>query len=819
MKVCSFTDALSHPGRRLTDHLLSLARAADRAVASWPAEGLPVDFRDTAVWVGLCHDAGKATVWFQERLAGRRHNGLTRHSELSACLLAAVLRRFEQARGRALPELLRAAAVAAVRRHHGPLGRVMRDAGDLALKARDARTQSPLVRQWQAIDWDGLGAWLNGLAPTLGLPPLPWGAKPQAVGQAFWPGWSRALRRAEKKLGPRDAVAAQLLFSLLVGCDKLDAALYGEPPEPGGRVPAGSVDAYRGLRFGTQAASPARSLRDEVANDVAVTLREHLATRLFSLTAPTGSGKTLSALEAALTLADAGPTAGAGTREDAGGAPAQARIVYCLPFTSIIDQNHAVLEDLLQSTGMKLHSGLLVKHHHLADASWRAEDDSELDPDLSQLLIESWQSHIVVTTFVQLIEALLGRKNRMLKKLMQLPGAVVLLDEVQTIARPYWELVRAALRAWAEVAGTRFLLLTATRPIILHDQDAVELCARKANHFSHLDRVRLFPVIQEPQPLEGFAEHMVSRVRSDPGRRRLVILNTIAAALQLFESLRDAGLGELPGLELVYLSTHLSPRERLARIRRLRDSQQDPCLVVSTQLVEAGVDLSVDEVIRDLAPLDAIIQAAGRCNRSGERGQGRVEVIKLCNDAGRLFASFVYHCIGLEVTEALLTEALRELAAQPREGLPERAFLRLGDRYFVEMWRRTACDEELFEAYGRLDFETLGRLHLIRDTGLRQDYFVLAEDDPEAAALWEEYCWLMDMQRDAAEGRAQPGSPALPELRTRLLTLRRAFAERLISVRCPARPEEPVLPLYPDGIPGYDQETGYCDDDRASLIL
>ena len=828
MSTCSFNEVLSHPDRKLTNHLLEVAREADRTMGDWPMALLPEGFRQVALLVCLCHDVGKSTPWFQARLETGKGGPLTHHAEISAAVTRHVLSRAAES-GVPVPELFQAMAVVAVSRHHSTLSSILQgdhSAGMLATWARRASEtpSEPLARQWNALDWTGFATWLETTTPKFGLPAFSLGPKPATVADLYPSGWRSRLRQLRKQCSADDTVVAQLLFSLLIGADKLDAALYGRIPEADGAIPVEAVAWYREKRFRKRPQRAADGLREAVRKDVASTLATHRHHRLFTLTAPTGAGKTLTALETALTLASSGPgvdepvppTANAGEpgsmtevsshreaprpphaapQESARG---QARIVYCLPFTSIVDQNFEVFRDVLEGAHLTVDSSLLLKHHHLADATWYRrdrvdEEEERYEGDHGQLLIESWKSRVVVTTFVQFLEALLGRRNRMLKKLMQLPGAVVLLDEVQSIPREYWEVVREALLAWSRRAGTRFVLLTATRPLIFRDGDAVELCRQKQAHYAGLDRVTLLPRLDPPLTVEAFGEVLASEVRAHPDRNRPVIVNTIASARSLFRQLQASDISD--AVTLVYLSTHLTPRDRLRRIAHIREARREdrPRLVISTQLVEAGVDISMDEVYRDLAPLDAIIQAAGRCNRSGEGRGGRVTVLRLVNENGRPLSRYIYGSILLEQTVRLI---------QGKESIAEGAFLELGEAYFRRMGEATAGVEAARQAFRRLDFDGLD-IRLIQEVGRRQTYFVLADDDPEAEALWETYRRI----REEALGREA------------FLAIKRPFLERVISVSVRGAPDEEILPLYSHGEVYYDGEVGFEEGGATTQIF
>ncbi len=367
---------------------------------------------------------------------------------------------------------------------------------------------------------------------------------------------------------------------------------------------------------------------------------EELHPGILSLTAPTGSGKTLTALSCALRLRER-------VRKEESYLP---RIVYALPFVNIIDQNSAVVEEVLKGHADYNHSpsSYLLKHHHLAPQAFR--EDQDVTNDEALLLTESWESEIVVTTFVQLFESLVTNRNRRLKKLHNLAGAIVVLDEVQSIPYEQWRLVEYTLNTLTEQLGCTVLQMTATRPHIL--PSARELLDHPEKHFEGLSRTTIIPRpdIRTTEDLESFCEELIEDDSS-----LLVVLNTIGDAVNLYRRLR-----ELPGLipyrenmprdgrgdrPLVHLSTNLTPWQRARRVRMLRRYMKlgGRPIVISTQVIEAGVDLDFDIVIRDRGPLDSIVQVAGRGNRAGRNETPRpVYIVYLERDQGSSPATLVY---------------------------------------------------------------------------------------------------------------------------------------------------------------------------------
>ncbi len=720
-----FSDTFAHPGDPLPAHL---ERVAVRAAASI-APGARAEIRAIAFVAGLFHDLGKATPWFQDYLlrSGKR-SALSHHAELGALLV------WWYSAGLGWPLRQRLAVFIAVRRHHGALD--FQDWPRLFERTRAEwrDPECPLHRQLAALDLAGIHAWLGALVtryPALGLSSAPEPLTPERIEARLRErqvGGSK-LRRA---FGPLDDALATLAgFGALLAVDKTDAALQG------GRIvrqtlPAEAVEVYKHQAFSSHAHARGKKpvslsqRREQIAATVADTWIAHLDHALLTLTAPTGAGKTLAILDAALR---------ARSRLAARGGHAP-RIIYCLPFTSVIDQNHAVFRAVLRANRLADREDLLLKHHHLTDALFRTEGAEYQADGAGQLLTETWQSELVVTTFHQLLHSLLSPRNANLKRAGQLTGAIVLLDEVQALPLRYWESLRQVLMAAARTLDTRFVLLTATRPLIFEPGDSLELLPDHDTHFRAMTRTRLHAHHRDPCNLDALAERLSLDLQRDL-RPVLIILNRRQTVRRLFEALRDS----LPERPLVALSTDLTPWDRRARIRLIQRLLRKgrPVIAVTTQLVEAGVDFSFPMVHRDLAPLDSIIQSAGRCNRHGENGSnpGEVHLWQLQDtrsdgSAGGPLWRCVYDAALIEITVETLGVA---------DTWNESDFLELSERYFAGC--RARQDQQ------RID-EQLARGDLI---GVESDFRLIEElprialfvvRKPEDARLWERYRQLSD---------------------------------------------------------------------------
>ena len=488
---------------------------------------------------------------------------------------------------------------------------------------------------------------------------------------------------------------------------------------------------------------------------------------IATLTLPTGLGKTLSGLDAALTVLQ--------QRENGG------RVVYALPFTSIIDQVAAVSQDVFPTEDG---GDLLTVDHHLAETAVDVSTDPEAVSDddaepLAAMLGESWRSGLVVTTFVQLFESLAGPSNGRSMKLPSLYGSVIVLDEPQALPLDWWPLVERLARILTDAYDATVISMTATQPkLFTSDGSPYELIGDPDPYFEPLDRLAFELHTSAEATLDGRTEPMkygeaawVLRDRLDAGSSVLSICNTIDSARELGTSLLerddsvnvnevyDERLRDHSGFtsdldpdgtveaaldsreDGVPLIVHLTTRHRPVDRAHLIDvvtslTERDvPIAFVSTQLVEAGVDVSFDEVFRDFAPLDSLVQAAGRCNRSFDRDRGRVSVWTLAppTDRDETPSTAVYDRQGDSLTK-LTALALDEV--YDGRPLPEPTVTREAvEAYFEMLDTRNVGTREYIDHVDYADAETLGRLSLI-DEGPAIEV-VTARTSRESALLAE----------------------------------------------------------------------------------
>jgi CRISPR-associated endonuclease/helicase Cas3 len=340
----------------------------------------------------------------------------------------------------------------------------------------------------------------------------------------------------------------------------------------------------------------------------------------FSLAVPTGGGKTLASAAFALHHA-----ASLGF----------SRVIYVIPYTSIIEQNARVFASIFGAENV-------LEHHSLAD--WQSAEDDAAPDSLaarSKLAAENWDAPFIITTNVQFFESLHSHRPSAVRKLHRLLGAVVIFDECQTFPPELLDPSLITLQALQTYGKTSFVFCTATQPAFARRDffpagfpAITEIIPADTSWRLHeRPEFRRTRIHHDPAPvsLATFAQRIA---RYD---RALAIVNTRRTARELFDAVQllrsDA--------HIYHLSTLMCPAHRQAVLGAIRDDlacSDQGCLVIATQLIEAGVDLDFPHVFRVLGPLDSILQAAGRCNREGHltdaTGQpthGTVEIVTLAD--------------------------------------------------------------------------------------------------------------------------------------------------------------------------------------------
>lgn len=422
-----------------------------------------------------------------------------------------------------------------------------------------------------------------------------------------------------------EALRTRMLFSCLVDADFLDTEAHFTPDAANERpVPTLQPSLAFRLLMDHLGRFPAggdlnQRRRNLLADCIAAAEKPP---GLFSLTAPTGSGKTLSSLAFALRHIE---HHNSGLPE---GDPRRfRRIVVVVPFTTVIEQTASVYRHLFEE---QFGPDYVLEHHSSVAPRERRQDlghDAE-DQRLrrARLAAENWSSPIVITTNVQFFESLFSNRPSDCRKLHSLGRSVVLFDEVQTLPPSLVPSLLSGVKVLTRDFGVTAVFMTATQPAFAAAGDAVvdgwnpvPISTDEAGLAQALRRTR----IRLPRPNEVTALSEVARQLSLHAQG-LCVVNTTSEARQIFGLLRDASVEGV-----FHLSSRLCPqhrREKLAIIRN-RLAAGQPCRLVSTQLIEAGVDLDFPIAYRAIGPLDSIIQTAGRCNREGRSAEPQPVIV------------------------------------------------------------------------------------------------------------------------------------------------------------------------------------------------
>lgn len=503
------------------------------------------------------------------------------------------------------------------------------------------------------------------------------------------------------------------LYSFLLSADKGDMMLQKKKLQ---RVLIKSkiIDSFKSRKI--QPNHPINKWREE-AYQISVSRVKSLGeNNFYSITLPTGLGKTLTAYKAALKIKETYSP--------------EFRIVYCLPFTSVIDQNAKIFKHILDNAEIDPHS--IGVHHHLSIPDIKDDEDQDegVYPNW-EYLTEGWQNEITITTFVQLWESIFACHNSKLRKFHNLVNSIIILDEVQSINPKLFPAFEFAIECLASYFNTKFIFVTATQPILLSDKMKELAFKNKDDYFfSKMGRTIIDTSFlkQEEQLNEKKLAEIILKDYEDNKHSILVICNTIRYSQNLIKILAKF----INNADLFYLSASIIPYSRteiLDNQVKIKLDKNEPIILVSTQVVEAGVDIDFDTVYRDFAPLPSINQAAGRGNRNGKKGISRI----VCFRSGK---EKIYDPTQLDITKNVLSSFPTEI--------PECKFFELNQQYFKAIKEKIQKGSDISNAIIKdiltLQFENIGsnsKYRLFVEKYKTYSYFIPINQ--EAEAIWSEY--------------------------------------------------------------------------------
>jgi len=620
---------------------------------------------------GVYHDIAKAMYSFQRYLQSG-HGGMEKkHALLSAAVWSAS----------DIPKdsVFKYLSVLAVARHHGDLEQEIRTKGQLFSQLSEQYVDyQKQIKAEHVVEIPGVP---DEIMPDVFLKRFK-----QFVEHYYFMNMTDEEMSEQK--GIEKFFVLQYLFSKLIWADKTDSADMEESPHISCTLKGIENYIRRKNKLYASVNEKRETIRqcvlrriDELSDD------EFMRRRIYLITAPTGTGKTLTSICAAVRIAERMET----IYTD------KAYIITAMPFVNILEQTFSDYTEIFGQDHV-------LAQYGAADLQICNHDEKNEDNALQKnmLILSAWEKPVVVTTFVQFFECIIGAKNNRLIKLNKLAGSVVILDEIQAMPIEYYALLGAVIYHLSQFYGTRFILMTATQPKIIDfanriltvdKMKAYELLPNYETYYHDLRRTRIVPVFDQVQNNEQLVDFIEKTKPCHASA--LVVVNTIAQSMEVYRLLKDRQQ------DVLYLSTNLTPndRKKIILVSQRFLKRKYPFILVSTQTIEAGVDLDFDIGYRDFAPLESIIQVAGRINRSGEKGEHSPLYIF---DTGS--SQYVYGTYFRQETRTILA-AFDEIG--------EERYLQLIQDYYGILAKNLPCSRDIYDAMKLLDYKKLAAFHII----------------------------------------------------------------------------------------------------------
>jgi CRISPR-associated endonuclease/helicase Cas3 len=656
METVRGTSFLAHLGQNgrgqlIEDHLLAVSEAAR-------THSQKIGIGMAGATIGLLHDLGKYSSTFQKYLrqmtstqdteAQDAARGLVDHSTAGAQTI------WQRLKSKGMREGIVGEILAlCVASHHSGLIDCIASAGfdNLSKRMKKADSESRFQE-----------AWANAHEAVVAR-------KDQCLED---PELVASISRVITRICQTDAndaicrfkigLLVRFLFSCLIDADRTDTADAERPTaaalrQRGQYLKWPALISLLDLHLARLSDStPVGMLRQQVSGECLSASTSPKGT--FTLTVPTGGGKTFASLRFALNHAAKWK---------------MERVIYISPYTSIIDQNAEAVRDIIEPAGTEFASVVLEHHSNLTPVEQTCK---------SKTLSENWDAPIIFTTAVQFLETLFGPRTRGARRMHQMANAVLIFDEIQTIPVRCVHLFNNAVNFLVEQCGTSVVLCTATQPLLRRVDEnkgrlneSSEIVSNVSNLFSILRRHET----QDRRKVGGWEHSEAAELaRLETGRAGscLVVVNTKREARSIFQECRNRDQ-----IDAFHLSTAMCPAHRLETLAEIKmrlkkhPRERSGVICVSTQLIEAGVDISFGSAIRALAGLDSIAQTAGRCNRHGEAAIGHVHIINLKGDLPQALKE-------IRIAQRATERVLDENARQTENRLVDLSDPKLIERYF-----------------------------------------------------------------------------------------------------------------------------------------
>lgn len=448
--------------------------------------------------------------------------------------------------------------------------------------------------------------------------------------------------------------------------------------------------------------------------------------KLFTLTMNTGFGKTLTSFNMAANLQTK-------LKEKTG---VDYKIIYLMPLTSIIEQNFDVIEEILKVNLNvdNITSDLLLKHHYLSKKEYTNEEDIVFNEDECNFLYNTWESQIVFSTFVQFFESIFTNKNKKLQKFINIINSIIVIDESQLIPPDLYYVFRDYADMLSNIFNIYIINMSATQPYSSEENFGVSVLPNYKDYYK-TDRTKIIIndslynskyLKEKALKREEFIEQCRGLIEESSNKNMLVVLNTKELAEYTYDNLKEENK------RIFLLSNNLIPlhkKEKIQDIKDLMDKKIKDIIVVSTQLIEAGVDLDFDIGLRDFATLPSLIQVVGRINRNFKHpdNYGELYVYNIENKSIRIY------------DENLLQYTFNVLREFNQQIIFEKDYLKLTEKYFDKISRLYKRNEDILMNYKNMLFSKINYKLIDNDY---EEINVFIEYDENATILWNRFIEL-----------------------------------------------------------------------------
>jgi len=750
----------SHPGILLKKHLRDVGELIEKHLNSTHfSEDFPIcieDLKNIGYLIGVFHDFGKFSSFFQRHLKTSNKDLRSHHSCISAFICSKIIEEYIKNSVNSDSIILKCfpgIGYMIIRHHHGSLlsyeddlnerstnSTILSEWGQIPTILKDLREENRFViickiykellgkiKPFKSFDFEN---WFTNEFNTF-------------LNSDFFKNFKNYIKKIrinlqnvlrEESLNYFIFILIQYLYSILIESDRYSIALTDFNLED--LEFSLDIDEYKRKHLFSDEGS-INHLREKFYEEIinysekeleyALNNKKHI----YAITGPTGIGKTLAVLKFVELMKNK-------IKKRYNYIP---QVLYFLPFTSIIDQNHKKIEEifrlLIDDYEINKHR-YLIKHHHLSELSYTKEG-KEVENEKALLLVEAWEAKMIISTFYQFFHTIFGYSNSMLIKFNKIVNSIIILDEVQCFPPEYWIILQRYLITLQKFFNTKIILLTATQPAIFNENEIEWVIKEPEKYFSEpaLNRIDFYFNLKNER-LENRINSLLEDFFTSKKSSLMFVVNTIKESLNVanitknyIENLSNKKNNTYSQTKLIYLSTNIIPKERKERIEQIKKFQRNKgnskLIIITTQLIEAGVDIDIDIVIRDFGPMDCIIQVAGRCNRNKNQQKGIYKVYKFINLEGdshsKPFCEYIYSPTLISITQNILKDFLSNNKLPFQETL----FKKISDKYFKNVRKEVSNLTDFENILKYLKFKSIKKGDRYKIQSI-SDFKIISED-------------------------------------------------------------------------------------------